>query len=81
MADVLNRKNRGGSWDRAFPLAECARTPKRPYPLPQVVLNDYRDHRLTFTVANRLACDCGDAFDTATELERHQSAYRHPGRR
>lgn len=79
MPDLLNRKNRGGTWERAFPVSECDRTPGRPYvtPLPQVVLNDYLAHRLTFSAGARLACDCGDTFDTATELERHQSAYRH----
>lgn len=75
MPDLLNRKNRGGTWDQAFPVPAAI----RPVPLPKVVLNDYLAHRLTFDVpgTNRLACDCGDAFDTATELERHQGAYRH----
>ena len=75
MPDLLNRKNRGGTLEHAFPTSACV----RPVPLPQVVLNDYLAHRLTFDVprTNRLACDCGDAFDSATELERHQSSYRH----
>lgn len=77
MHDLLNRRDRGNTIEQAFPALACV----RPSPLPKVVLNDYLAHRLTFSAGTRLACDCGDAFDTATELERHQSVYRHPGRR
>lgn len=77
MTDLLNRKNRGGTWDQVFPVPAAI----RPAPLPRVVLNDYLAHRLTSDApGNRLACDCGDTFDTATELGQHQQRYRHPRR-
>jgi hypothetical protein len=74
MPDLLNRRNRGGSWDRSYP-EPASRALGRPYASP----NPYMDHRLSADTADgRHACDCGDAFDSATELGQHQQPFRHP---
>lgn len=74
MPDVLNRKNRGGSYDRSFP-----ETAMRALRNPHVAPNPYIGHRVTLPGSDgRLACDCGASYPTATELEIHQGTYRHP---
>lgn len=70
---AAGRHNRGKRIDDVLPEV-VERTVRRPH----VAQNDYISHRVTLPApGDRLACDCGDAFDTATELEHHQSAYRH----
>ena len=44
--------------------------------------NPYTGHRLTVPSVGgqSVLCDCGAGpYDTATDLERHQQKYRHPG--
>ena len=44
---------------------------------PHVQANPYSAHRCTLPApGGRCACDCGETFDTATELEGHQHAFR-----
>lgn len=41
---------------------------------------DYTCHRLTIEVGmDKVACDCGEPFNSVVDLERHQQAFRHPG--
>lgn len=74
MTDLLNRKNRGNTWDRSFPEAAI-----RALRQPHVAPNPYIGHRITLDAGcGLLGCDCGSTFDTATELEFHQQRYRNP---
>lgn len=74
-------RQRGRRIDDLFP-EEVDRPVQRPYPvpLPWIAPNPYIGHRLTVgRPDSRCECDCGAGpFDTATELEKHQSPYRHP---
>ena len=63
----------GGSWRKSNGYME----PFRFHP----DANPYVGHRMTVQRGLRLACDCGEEFDTATELELHQHPYRNPGTR
>jgi hypothetical protein len=68
----LGRSQRGRRLDDLIPET-VDRSVRRPHVAP----NPYIGHRVTLQVGDRVACDCGETFDTATDLEAHQSPYRH----
>ena len=45
---------------------------------PHVQVNPYLGHRVTLPHPDGCACDCGESFPTATELELHQHPFRNP---
>lgn len=43
-------------------------------------VNPYIGHRMTIQVGmEKVACDCGEPFNSVVDLERHQQGFRHPG--